>query len=506
MTEERHNCVFVRGESWRPPERVGAEIHRIKIRGKTCICGRFEPSARRPLAIRRQRSGIETLPAGGILFKLSSDENHAARELLKLLLQDGGRERRWESIARRLVSRGLTLPRLEQIVDILCRAGIVRVGETNTGSIHAAWRLSQIILEPAALMSVCDCTGVVPEHLRRESLLEAIEPALCVPAPGGQNEAAARRVHQLLRENVDAMRAGAASALLDLSGNVIATPSRWSFFESILRALAGLAHHLAEGTPAAAESFSARVYGISKEFTSARREALTQLVGVGLAELGLVERDSELLVFGPVRCSVNSYAADGRATGSWLGLPGAVLQGGTLNFETDRMVVVENLTPFELFAKSCAKAGEWPFLGLFGGGYLSSTGTALVSKAIETGVRNIAVWADMDADGILLAQDLIDLVNSSGALATAVAMDCDTFRGASRSYAIEPSRLRLLSEHLPRLTYPLADLAGEILSSGRGVEQEVVLSEGLESVSSWARLAAGHDIPAGVSRVRQFGS
>ena len=204
------------------------------------------------------------------------------------------------------------------------------------------------------------------------------------------------------------------------------------------------------------------------------------MVGVRLAELGLVERDSELLVFGPIRCSINSYAADGRATGSWLGLPGTVLQGGTLNFETNCMVVVENLTPFELLAKTCAKAGAWPFVGLFGGGYLSSTGDALVRKAIETGVRNITVWADMDPDGILLAQDLIDLVSSSGALATAVAMDSDTFRGASRSYAIQPSRLQLLSEHLPRLIQPLAELAGEILSSGRGVEQEAVLSEGLK--------------------------
>ena len=275
MTDERHNCAFVRGESWRPPERVGAEIHRVKMRGKTCVCGRFESSARRPLPTRRQRSGVETIQAATILLKFSSDESLAARELLQLLLQDGGRERRWESIARRLVSRGFTLPQLEQIVDVLCEAGIVRVGETNTGGIHADWRISQILIEPAALMGVCEITGVVPEHLRRELLLAAIEPALRVRIPDGQHQPIACRVHQLLREHVSALQAGAASTLVDSSGVSIAAPNRWPFFESTLRALAGLAQHLAEGAPETAEGFSARVYGSSKEFTSPRREALS---------------------------------------------------------------------------------------------------------------------------------------------------------------------------------------------------------------------------------------
>lgn len=490
MTDGRHNCAFVRGESWRPPERVGAEIHRVKMRGKACVCGRFEPSVRRPLPTRRQRSGVETTPAATTLLKLSSDESLAARELLQLLVQDGRRERRWESIARRLVSRGFTLPQLEHIVDVLCGAGIVRVGETNTGGIHADWHISQILIEPAALIGVCEITGVVPEHLRRELLLAAIEPALRVRLPGGRYQAVACRVQQLLQEHVDALQAGAASALVGLSGDVIATPSRWPFFESILRAVAGLAEHLAEGTPTTAESFSARVYGTSKDFTSPRRDALVRLVGVELADLGVVERDTEVLVFGPIQCCVDSYVdsyvADGRATGSWLGLPGSALHCGTLHFETNRMAVVENLTPFEALARSCAREGTWPFFGLFGGGYISSTGTALIGMAIEKGVRNVAVWADMDADGILLAQDVVDLVSSSGALATVIAMDHGTFCAASRSYAIEPSRLRLLAEHLPRLTQPLADLASEVLSSGRGVEQEIVLQEGLAGVTSWA--------------------
>ena len=218
------------------------------------------------------------------------------------------------------------------------------------------------------------------------------------------------------------------------------------------------------------------------------------MVGVGLAELGLVERDSELLVFGPITCCVRSYAADGRATGSWLGLPGSVLQERTINFETDRMIVIENLTPFEALARSCARAETWPAVGLFGGGYLSSRGSALVCRAIEEGVRNVAVWADMDADGILLAQDIVDLVSSSGGLPTVIAMGHETFRQASRTYTIEPSRLQLLSEHLPRLIQPLADLASEILSCGRGVEQEVVMAEGIATVASWARSAATDSI------------
>lgn len=483
---EAHTCELTVGEWWRPPERVGRELHRVKVRGKGCKCGRFEPSVRRPVPIRRERHGINTIPAAEILLTLSSEDNQTARQLLNEITQRGEGKHRWEAVARQLVSQRLSLPNLERLLDRFCEAGILVVVEANRGKIHADWRVSSVEIELNAVDSVYESIGILPDRVRRQALLELIEPALNLEIPKGVHQDTCLRIHRLIREQVGGLSSDESSALADQAGNAVATPSRWSFFSSILRGLAGLAEHLSKEETVAVESFSAHVYGSSKEFTTPRREAISQLVGLDLAELGIVERESELLVFGPIQCRLDSYTADGRATGSWLGLPGAVLKS-RITIETRKLLVVENLTPFEMLARSYAKAQRWPFLGIFGGGYLRSTTSDLVTEAIRSGVKDVAIWADMDPDGILLTQDLIDLVHSLGTKPQVLAMDPVIFQTASRSYKVEQRRIRLLTEHMSRLASPLVGLAMAIARTGNGVEQEVVMQAGLDAVSCWSR-------------------
>ncbi len=276
--------------------------------------------------------------------------------------------------------------------------------------------------------------------------------------------------------------------LLDRTGYVVASSSRWDFYEAIVRAMVGLAEILAESQKIVpVETFAVRVYGRSKEFTVARRYALTRLLDSDLADLGLIEREAEIRIFGPVTWSVGAHFADGRATDCWLGVPGSVLENrDTFRIGSSQAILVENLTPFETLARECARTGHRDLLGLFGGGYLSSAEEGFLGTAIDAGLRDVGIWADMDPDGLLLAQDIIDLLETFHVCPTVVAMDPELFRLAPRTYPVKESRLELLAQNLSRLAPSLAGVAREILKFGAGVEQETILATGTRRVLTWA--------------------
>lgn len=495
MINDQHSCSLVSGEKWQPALLVGNQLQRLKIRGKVCVCGRFEASVRRPLPVRRDRFAIQVVPVSQFLLALSQEDNKAARELLQTLVKQAPRRSRWESILKRLIQSGFSSPQIEDLVERLCTAGIVRIVERNIGHVHDHWKISQIEIVPTAVEAIYQALGLVPQQWNRLQLLAAIEPAINLPINNGPRGEIACRVRDLLKAQADGLLSGGELILRDPKGEEVVRSSRWNFFAALVHALAGVAVLLADGKDVAAESFATRVYGKSKELTAPRRQALIRLLGTNLENVGLVERESEVRVFGPIQCSIDSYLADGRATGSWLGLPASSFQEAEFAIDSDRLLIIENLTPFEELARSCANSRRWPYIGLFGGGYISSVVTALITRAIDLGVKEVGVWADMDPDGILLAQDIIDLVCSLRATAKIFAMDRCLFRRATRLYSLDPMRVHLLVDHLPRLKQPLSDLATDIISSGTGVEQENVLQDGLEEVNRW-RGAASPDIVA----------
>ncbi len=474
-----HHCELTSGSWWRPECRREDFVVVERVRGRQCICGRFEPSTRRPIPTDRERRGAAARAAGDVLVSLDEAIASAARAILAAFVRSP-RRRRWEPFASDLVGRGHSLPTLEAALDSLCRARIVAIAEKSSGVLTESWNPASVSLEPGSIDGVCSALGIEQSSRRCRDLALVIGEAL---AAARSDCAVSLRIRSLLEAQCAVLSQGG-STELRLGDEVVVTPARWDFYEGVLRILAALLEHVAQNEDVPAESFAAHVLGRAKAFTRPRREAVTRLLGVGLAELKLVEREPEARFFGAVSWTIGSARSDARASDSWIGLPRSAIADATLTITCPQLLVVENLTVFEALARAFREGDSPAFVGLWGAGYLSSAKETFIRRAVENGIEEVGICADLDADGVLLAQDIHDVASSCGARAVPVAMDATLHRQARRHYPLAESRLQLLAAR-DALDPSFQGLAQEILRGGTGVEQETFLPAIIAAAREW---------------------
>ena len=139
-----------------------------------------------------------------------------------------------------------------------------------------------------------------------------------------------------------------------------------------------------------------------EEWTDARRLAVENILRAPLTELTTTP-DYEIRVRGPLRWHIGSVAADASVARPWTGLPsnGARLIGQIEFAGAIGIFVIENQTTFQEVCKQGTIADRW--IILWGKGYAAHGLVELVKQLRDL---PIAVWGDLDADGVNIVADM----------------------------------------------------------------------------------------------------
>ena len=155
-----------------------------------------------------------------------------------------------------------------------------------------------------------------------------------------------------------------------------------------------------------------------EEWTQPRRQAVENILGGRLSIL-MKTPDYEIRVRGPLRWRIGSVAADAGVARPWTGLPsnGARLIGD-IEFESAKGVfVVENQSTFQEACGIDEIVDDW--IVLWGKGYATH---GLVDLIKILAPLPIAIWGDLDADGIGI---ILDMQERVGRPFHPVGMDAD---------------------------------------------------------------------------------
>lgn len=287
-----------------------------------------------------------------------------------------------------------------------------------------------------------------PDEVRKELL------ALMAPVPELEHEQAL----------LDACPAG--SALRVPQGSAVGTEA-WSAYEAAVRAAAvWWPVHRDEERLSAKELAGLALSG-SKKWTPARQTAFENLVGMSF-DLALDEADVDIRVRGPLRWRVGSVAADAAVAKPWIALPaGALRLVGEVEHGGCGVFLVENSETFERVCGIPEITSQW--LCIWGKGYVTNKLIALLEWMRP---ERLAIWGDLDADGIAIIDDLSRRL---GRKVHAVGMEVEMWRaGPYREQ--EPDQYPKARELAARMAaegpVELRVLAAEIAVTGESCEQE----------------------------------
>lgn len=241
----------------------------------------------------------------------------------------------------------------------------------------------------------------------------------------------------------------------------------WTAYEAAIRAAAVWWPVQRDGERLSAKELAGLALSGSKKWTPARQTAFENLVGVSF-DLALDEADVDVRVRGPLRWRVGSVAADAAVANPWIALPaGALRLVGEVEHGGRGVFLVENSETFERVCAIPEITSQW--LCIWGKGYVTNKLVALLEWMRP---ERLAIWGDLDADGIAIIDDL------SRRLARkvhAVGMEVEMWRaGPYRDQEPEqyPKARVLAARMAAEGPVELRALAAEIAVTGESCEQE----------------------------------
>jgi len=139
-----------------------------------------------------------------------------------------------------------------------------------------------------------------------------------------------------------------------------------------------------------------------EQWTDARRRAVENLLGDSLTEL-MEAPDYDIRVRGPLTWRIGSVAVDASVARPWAGLPSnaARLVGEIECSKLVGILVVENQSTFQQVCRLSSVTDSW--IVVWGKGYAPH---GLIELLRKIGSVPIAVWGDLDADGINIVIDM----------------------------------------------------------------------------------------------------
>ncbi|MEH0819220.1 MULTISPECIES: Wadjet anti-phage system protein JetD domain-containing protein [unclassified Micromonospora] len=209
-----------------------------------------------------------------------------------------------------------------------------------------------------------------------------------------------------LRDEYDLLRAQDQASPLLPPLDTRTRASRWSPYEFSLRVAAWWyrrpnPYRKPPMDEAAAWAFPDR-RASKEEWTAPRRLAVENILGAPLTEL-MTTPDYELRVRGPLQWRIGSVAADASVADPWTGLPsnGARLIGDLDYSKAYGVFVIENQTTFQEVCKLAPIVAHW--VVVWGKGYAAHGLVELLKRLAHL---PLAVWGDLDADGVRIIANM----------------------------------------------------------------------------------------------------
>ncbi|MFK0025998.1 Wadjet anti-phage system protein JetD domain-containing protein [Streptomyces sp. NPDC090798] len=175
----------------------------------------------------------------------------------------------------------------------------------------------------------------------------------------------------------------------------------WTAYEAAVRAASVWWPAYRDGERLSAKELAGLALSGSKKWTPPRQAAFENLVGMSF-DLALDEADVDIRVRGPLRWRVGSVAADAAVAKPWIALPaGALRLVGEVEHGGRGVFLVENSDTFERVCAIPEVTSQW--LCIWGKGYVTNKLVALLEWMRP---ERMAIWGDLDADGIAIIDDL----------------------------------------------------------------------------------------------------
>jgi hypothetical protein len=253
-------------------------------------------------------------------------------------------------------------------------------------------RISQVWLTPywaeVAPEKLAELTGRVAPELRREALLSILAD---IPALAGEHRLLAGQ----LRDDPLVPPMGSRTGALG-----------WQPYEFALRIAVWWHRRTDPQRKPSMDEATACAFPEGKapkeEWTQPRRRAVENLLGDSLTEL-MEAADYDIRVRGPLAWRIGSVAVDASVARPWAGLPSnsARLVGEIVHPEAVGVFIVENQSTFQQVCRLSSVTDTW--IVLWGRGYAPH---GLIELLRKIGPLPIAVWGDLDADGINIVNDM----------------------------------------------------------------------------------------------------
>lgn len=256
------------------------------------------------------------------------------------------------------------------------------------------------------------------------------------------------------------------SALRVPDGSAVATEA-WTAYEAALRAAAVWWPIHQKSQRMTAKELAGLALNGSKMWTPARQAAFENLISMSF-DVALDEADTEIRVRGPLKWRVGSVAADASVANPWVALPaGALRLVGEVDYGARGVFLVENSDTFERVCGIPEVVSQW--LCVWGHGYVANKLVALLEWLQPA---RLAIWGDLDADGIAIVDDLSRRLERK---VHAVGMEAELWRAGpyrSQKPAAYPKARELAARMAADGPVELRALAAEISITGESCEQE----------------------------------
>jgi len=302
--------------------------------------------------------------------------------------------------------------------------------------------------------------------LQAEELLQDLRGRRDPDEVRGELLALMEGVGELGRERELLIRCQTGSPLRVPAGTATATEA-WSAYEAALRAASYWWPRHRAGQRMTAKALAGMALGGSKMWRPARQAAFENLVAISF-DRALDEADVDIRVRGPLSWRIGPVAADASVANPWVALPaGALRLVGEVEYGAHGVFLVENSDTFERVCAMADVTSQW--LCIWGHGYVANQ---LVSLLQWLRPARLAIWGDLDADGIAIVDDLSRRLGRS---VHAVGMDVELWRGGpyrQQKPGMYPKARALAARMAAEGPVDLRALAAVIAESGESVEQE----------------------------------
>ncbi len=387
--------------------------------------------------------GRRAVPDGASRRWLAGDGTGKTPDWAPALLRLArGKTKRFASTAKSLGIKGVDQVTVERRLYLLLDAGLIEIHERRDrrGDFEPyGWRLTEAAL---ALLDELDT---------RDDVSRLIERFLNDPVAGCD--------HPL----VDAARRW--------------LPSKGAGHPRASRILISIAEALSRGEWPTERGVSLAAFGDTK---AVRVSAYPEVVGevLGLPPEQVVRRPGQAVyAYGPFAFSVGRQRIGGDWSRPWIALTLETLDRMTgLTVAADRLLTVENLTPFE----EEVRAGLPPrTIALYTGGFPGEPEIRLATMLLRAGVEQVAHWGDLDLGGLRIFRHLQRRLSSP---VVPHRMSPDLL-GRLPTAPLSPADRHGLTAWLEDDANPLRELAAALLEKNCKAEQEGWLLQRLEGIT-----------------------